>query len=635
MGSKRVKKLIKIILGIVIAVVPISSLGLIASMGTIDILAVLEFVFSPILIVILLEFAAIIIFIEGFLFSKKWRRNLWLTSLVIALSLVCFYVYIPFIPVNISPNHPDSNWWDNGSVVHILPAVSDDRMLIKTSFTTSLTNPQLNVSGLYLIPGNMTDTQGYFWSFDVRNLTANTTYQLRLLASSGLPLCDPWPLKTFPDPYSNPENLKVVAFTGSGGHDACRTWYGSGNMPLSYRQKILNRALSFGPDVLVGSGDQIYYDVRYGVSAKLMGDSRRAITYSGQFDYTKPILGTENENVLKNAVGPQIAYLYGTACRSIPTYFILDDHDYFANDDAFEEDSINIQLLLAWINPYIEACVTFPPDPFMLEAGRVAQNLYIPEFLPDDNRPLDLPSTNASDRAENVSECFGTLRYGNLVEGLMYDVRRYITLTGENGTFIPLEAEKWLKDRASDENSTYLIHFSPISYGWTAAKWLSWYPDVRVEINGVPALSTNISKYMWQSGWFDQHNRILNSCALMENTTPLFVCGDMHTQAAGMIVKSGELDFSSDPIASLLTGSLGVDGGGFPSGGIRAIEAMPPTDLEVIENLSSYEKAGFVLMDITPENISAKFYGWRYGQDDPSIIDSLTDHFYFEIPSKI
>jgi hypothetical protein len=217
----------------------------------------------------------------------------------------------------------------------------------------------------------------------------------------------------------------------------------------------------------------------------------------------------------------------------------------------------------------------------------------------------------------------------------MYDVRRYITLTGENGTFIPLEAEKWLKDRASAENTTYLIHFSPISYGWTAAKWLSWYPDVRIEINGKPALSTNVSKYMWQSGWFDQHNRILNSCALMGNTTPLFVCGDMHTQTAGMIVKSGELDFSKDPIPSLLTGSLGVDGGGFPSGGIRAIEAMPPTDLEVIENLSSYEKAGFVIMDITPENIAARFYGWRYGQDDPALIDSLTHHFYFEIPSKI
>ncbi|MBD3226956.1 MAG: hypothetical protein GF329_02115 [Candidatus Lokiarchaeota archaeon] len=633
MVNKRIKKIIKIVIGIAIAVVPFLLLSSIASMGTIDILAVLEFIISPLIIVIILEFAAIIIFIESFLFSKKWRRVLWLASLIIVLSLVTFYIYIPFIPLHLAPNHPDSDWWDNGSVVHILPAVSENRILLKTSFTISLTNPQLNISGEY-IPGNMTDTQGYFWYFDAKNLTANTTYQLRLEDSTGKSLCDPWPLSTFPDPNSNPDSLKIVAFTGSGGHDACRTWYGSGQIPLLTRQKLLNRALKTNPDVLVGSGDQIYYDVRYGVTSKLMGDSRRAIAYSGSFDYSKPILGTENENVLKKAVGPQIAYLYGTACRSIPTYFILDDHEYLANDDAIEESSINIQLLLAWINPYVESCITFPPDPFMLEAARTAQRLYLPEFLPDENRPLTLRGTNASDRAKNVSECFGTLRYGNLVEGLMYDVRRYINLTGENGTFIPLDAEQWLIDRANSDNSTYLIHFSPISWGWSAAKWLSWYPDVRVELDGEPALSTNVSKYMWQSGWFDQHNRILNSCSMMENTTPLFVCGDMHTQTAGMIVKSDDLDLSSDPIPSLLTGSLGVDGGGFPSGGIRAIEATPPTDLEVIENLTSYEKAGFVIMNITKENITTNFYGWKYGQDDIEVIDSLTPHFTFVIPSK-
>ena len=134
---------------------------------------------------------------------------------------------------------------------------------------------------------------------------------------------------------------------------------------------------------------------------------------------------------------------------------------------------------------------------------------------------------------------------------------------------------------------------------------------------------------MWQEGWFDQHNRILNASFNMNNSKALFVCGDMHTQTAGNITKSGDLDFSSNPITSILTGSMGVNGGGFPSGGLRGIEAAPPCDLTVIENLPSYEKAGFVILDINPSNITIQFYGWLYGHDPVESIDTLMPHFEF------
>lgn len=603
----------------------------IATSGIVELSGVMEFVDSPIVVVIILEYAAIVLFIDSFLVSRRWKRISRLAALVITFGLFSFYTIIPFLPVNMEPNHPDTDW-DHGSVVHILPAVSEERILLKTSFAVPLVAPRLSVNGTYF-DGTEMDTQGFFWSFDATGLSANTTYELRLETMLGQSLCDPWLIQTFPPADSNPQHVRILAFTGSGGHDACRSWFGQGQIPLAIRQKFLNKALSFQPDIVVGSGDQVYYDVRYGVSAKNMGDSRRAIAYSGKFDYLIPILGTANEDVLKNAVGPQIAYLYGTACRSTPTFFILDDHEYFANDDAFEKDAFNFQLLLAWLNPFVEACVTFPPDPFMLEAARTSQKLYLPEFLPDANRPLNLPGTNASDRATNVSECFGTLRYGQLLEGVMYDVRRYITLTGDNATFIPLEAEQWIINRTLNANTTYFVHFSPISWGWSAGKWLSWYPDVKTKVGGQPVLTTNFTKYMWQAGWFEQHNRMLNA-TFFGNSTPLFVCGDMHTQTAGMIVRSGSLDFSSAPIASLLTGSLGVDGGGFPSGGLRGIEASPPTDLQVIENLTSYEKAGFTILDVTPHNITVRFYGWRYGQDPVSAIDTLTPHFTFVVKSK-
>ena len=136
---------------------------------------------------------------------------------------------------------------------------------------------------------------------------------------------------------------------------------------------------------------------------------------------------------------------------------------------------------------------------------------------------------------------------------------------------------------------------------------------------------------MWQKGWFKQHNRILNASYSMENSTPLFVCGDMHAQAAGKILRSGTLNLSTNPVTSILTGSLSVDKGGFPSGGIRGIKATPPTELQVEESLKSYEKAGFVILDITNEKIIIQFYGWRHGQDPVELIDNLKPHYTIEI----
>ncbi|MHA1894318.1 MAG: hypothetical protein ACTSX4_07455 [Candidatus Helarchaeota archaeon] len=628
----RKKKLLKLAIGIGIIIVFMIVISAILSTGSFELTTVIEFLISPLIIILLLEFSILGFFI-GSALSRTLRKSLLKTTAIIGISLAFFnFILNPTNPISMVPNHPDSNW-NHGSVVHILPAVSENRILLKTSFLNPLTNPRLNISET-IVPGDMMDTYGYFWCFDARGLSSNTTYQLKLEDSLGNSLCDSWNLTTYPAPNSSPQHLRIVAFTGSGGHDACRTFYGSGQMPLFIRQKLLNKALSFEPDVLVASGDMIYYDLRYGVSSKTMGDSPRAIFHNGKFNPNIDILGTQNEIVFKNAIGPQIAYLFGTACKSISTYFILDDHDYSANDDAIESATINFQLLMAWLDPFVAPCITFPPDEFMLKFARAAQRLYLPEFLPDENRPLTLPATNATDRAVNVSECFGTLRYGDLVEGLMYDVRRYVNLTGVNGTFIPLEAEQWITDRCASEDATYVINFSPISFGWSAGKWLSWYPDVKTKVNGQTFLTKNIPKYMWQEGWFEQHNRILNASFMMENSTPLFVCGDMHAQAAGIINQSGTLNMSSNPIPTLLTGSLGVDGGGFPSGGLRGIKATTPTDLVVTEKLESYEKAGFIIMDINASRINVDFYGWRFGIDPISAIDNLQPHFSFIINAK-
>ncbi len=72
----------------------------------------------------------------------------------------------------------------------------------------------------------------------------------------------------------------------------------------------------------------------------------------------------------------------------------------------------------------------------MLDLGRAVQKLYLPEFLPDPGRPLSLPGTGEKDRAPGVSECYGTLRYGKLLEALLYESRRFTTLTGADAVMI-------------------------------------------------------------------------------------------------------------------------------------------------------------------------------------------------------
>src|SRR6185312_10821154 len=55
--------------------------------------------------------------------------------------------------------------WDAGQVRHLLPTVSDTRILIKASFTKPLTGtPSLRI-GASTFRGSMNDTEGAFWQF--------------------------------------------------------------------------------------------------------------------------------------------------------------------------------------------------------------------------------------------------------------------------------------------------------------------------------------------------------------------------------------------------------------------------------------------------------------------------------------
>lgn len=490
-----------------------------------------------------------------------------------------------------------SSAWDSGSVSHLLPTVSDTRMLIKASFNAPLEGtPRLRVDD-HTVQGRMADTRGEHWHFYATQLLPGRRYPLSLISSTGRSLCQPWELATFPSPDEHPQKLRVLFYTCAGGH-ALMTDF----LPPAVRNRLLRRGLAFQPDAVVANGDHVYWDLLSPRTSRISGASPRGEKIAGKFDRAGVVLGGNNEAVLKRAAGPQIVPVYGTDFRSTPVFFLQDDHDYFDNDAATDE------------------IITFPPSYFMLQLARATQNMYYPEFLPDVARPLGLPWSSAADRASGVSECFGTIRYGRLAEILLYDIRRTQTLAGPSAVFVDPEAEKWLMARTSATDVTHVVHAPSNPPGWSAGKWGEWYPDVT---GSNRTLTTARPKAYWQSGWLKQHDRLMQAISAMRGRVPLVISGDMHAIAMGRMMRSGALDLTANPVNVVLSGPVGTGASGWPSTGLRGTPAQPPTHLDLDEQVKPIEQHGFTLADFTPDKIVLQFVKWDVKTQPVEEIDTL------------
>ena len=490
-----------------------------------------------------------------------------------------------------------SGAWNNGAVRHLLPTVSDTQILLKASFDTPLLQPPNLRVGTATLRGTMTDTKGEMWAFHATSLAPGRRYTLNLSASTGRPLCQPWDLSTFPSPDARPEKLRVLFFTCAGGHEDL------GYLGFAVRNRMLRRALSFQPDAAVANGDHVYWDLRSPLTVQsLGGGSPRAQQIAGgSFDRADVVIGSENETILKRAAGPQITSVYGTDFRSTPVFFIQDDHDYFENDDAYDQ------------------IVTFPPDAFMTQMARATQALYYPEFLPDATRPRGLAGSTAGGRGLPISESFGTLRYGRLAEVLLYTVRRTMTMAGPSAVFLDGEVEGWLTRRMSATDVTHVVNAPSNPPGWTAGKWGEWYPDV---LGADGRLTTDVTKPYWQTGWLKQHDRLLAAMSHMRGRIPLSMSGDLHALAIARILRSGTLDLSANPIVSALTGPIGTSARGWPSS-IRKVGATPPGHLSVDEQVKPIEQHGFTLADFTPDAIVLRFFKWDLNTQSAEALDTL------------
>ena len=105
------------------------------------------------------------------------RRKFLRSSAATALSLT---VPADWFAQAASAAAPGSATWDAGGVRHLLPTVSDTRMLIKMSFGTSLMEaPTLSVGGTS-VRGRIGDTRGEHWHFYVTDLKPQHRYTLSL-----------------------------------------------------------------------------------------------------------------------------------------------------------------------------------------------------------------------------------------------------------------------------------------------------------------------------------------------------------------------------------------------------------------------------------------------------------------------
>ena len=123
-------------------------------------------------------------------------------------------------------------------------------------------------------------------------------------------------------------------------------------------------------------------------------------------------------------------------------------------------------------------------------------------------------------------------------------------------------------------------------------------------------------KYLWQEGWWLQHQRILKSLASQQQRKPLIVSGDLHLLGAGEIRRSGELDFSQRPITSILSGPVGVGNLGWLSAA-RGVTVATPEAMTVNELSPPEERNGFTFLTLDSTGCKIELLACPEGYVEP------------------
>ena len=478
--------------------------------------------------------------------------------------------------------------FNNQKVNHILVSASHEKLALCVSLSIDTSRLELVLDDKIIIKGIQTDRIGTNWQFISNKLISNKSYKLQLI-SEGEPIYKSWNLKTFPSPSLDIKNVSFMSFTCAGGPEGFRSSGKEFFKPIRFRQKIFAEGLSKKPDFAISIGDHIYWDLR-GENSPPVGRNSKFIKFFlgsyislvyGKFNRLESASSSNNEKVLKKLGNEQIASLYGTKFKSTPIFFIPDDHDYFENDDAEEQ------------------LVTFPADKFSKDVFKKMADLFYPPLL---DTPDGRPSRN-----------IGRIRYGKTFEGLMADCAGNMTLGNKKAVLISNEDEKWLLSRIKESNVKHLAFIPSHPFGYTAGKWREWYPDVVAEegttgtvVNEIlsetsGSLTINANKYLWQEGWFLQHQRLIKSISKRKGSRFIF-SGDIHAIGAASIMQSGDIKLKNE-VKTFLVGPVGSSSAGWPSFA-RGITADNPKSLICNPIFKTIEENGFTFFKFGKESFA-------------------------------
>ena len=180
-------------------------------------------------------------------------------------------------------------------------------------------------------------------------------------------------------------------------------------------------------------------------------------------------------------------------------------------------------------------------------------------------------------------------------------------------------------------DAAHLLHAPSNPMGWTAGKWMEWYPDV---LNVEGKLTTREAKPYWQEGWGKQHDRLVSAMTAMKGRIPLTISGDLHAIGIGKIMRSGSLNLEKNPLTAVLSGPIGTAPAGWPSA-FRGVGSTPAERLEVQEEVKPVEQHSFTIVDFLPDRVRLRFFKWDLKTQAPEAIDSLQPFHTSEIARPV
>ena len=131
------------------------------------------------------------------------------------------------------------------------------------------------------------------------------------------------------------------------------------------------------------------------------------------------------------------------------------------------------------------------------------------------------------------------------------------------------------------------------------------------------SLTINADKYLWQKGWFLQHQRLLKTISERAGSRFIF-SGDIHAIGAASIIQSDQITLKK-MIKTFLVGPISSSTGTWPSFA-RGITAESPQQLVCKPLYATSEENGFTVFSIEEDQALAAIHSC--GGHNPDDLES-------------